>query len=308
MTEGLILRSAAVGAAPVILMSSLFHTVFRGYNPLEVALEIGVIWAGVWMALRFLRNTRGAGAVKGFALVIGLLALGVRLMGSGGSGGDGFGRLRFLADQVLVLLAFSLVVVFQPEIRQAMSRLGQTRLFGRTRGHASTLAEEIAEAVDFLSRSRFGALIVVERTVPIGNLTEGGTVLDAKISASLLQSIFWPNNPLHDLATVIRADRVWCAGMQLPLAEEGSVPSQLGARHRAGLGATVDTDCIVVIVSEETGSIRIAHRGSLSGPIARDAVQDRLLTLFATDAPEDHSRRAETGTANISGAKSGDAA
>jgi diadenylate cyclase len=177
-------------------------------------------------------------------------------------------------------------VVFQPEIRQAMSRLGQTRLFGRGRAAAGSLAEEIAEAVDFLSRSRFGALIVVERSVPLGSLTEGGTELDAKITASLLQSIFWPNNPLHDLATVIRGNRVWCAGMQLPLAEEGSVPSHLGARHRAALGATVDTDCVVVIVSEETGSIRIASRGKLHGPIARDAVREKLIEVLESDTGE----------------------
>ncbi len=288
------------------MLTGFLHSLFRGYNPLEVAVEIGVIWAGVWMVIRFLRNTRGAGAIKGFALVVGLVALGVRVLGNVGGGSDSFGRLRFLADQLLVLLVIALVVVFQPEIRQAMSRLGQTRLFGRGRGQASTLAEEIADAVDFLSRSRFGALIVVEKTVPLGNLTEGGTELDAKVSASLLQSIFWPNNPLHDLAAVIRGGRVWCAGMQLPLAEEGSVPAHLGARHRAGLGATVDTDCVVVIVSEETGSIRIAYRGSLSGPIARDAVKDKLLALLEAELTDPSTEVNVTSTATDS--SKGDAA
>ncbi len=266
-------------------MPVIFQNLFRGYSPWEVVLEIAVIWAFVWMIVRFLRNTRGAGAIKGFALVVGLVALSVRVLAQIGST-ETFGRLRFLADQVLFFLVISLVVVFQPEIRQAMSRLGQTRLFGRGRAAAGSLAEEIAEAVDFLSRSRFGALIVVERSVPLGSLTEGGTELDAKITASLLQSIFWPNNPLHDLATVIRGNRVWCAGMQLPLAEEGSVPSHLGARHRAALGATVDTDCVVVIVSEETGSIRIASRGQLHGPIARDAVRDKLVAMLESEGGE----------------------
>ncbi len=266
-------------------MSSILQSLFRGYSPWEVALEIGVIWIFVWMIVRFLRNTRGAGAIKGFALVVGLVALAVRVLAQVG-GTDTFGRLRFLADQVLIFLVISLVVVFQPEIRQAMSRLGQTRLFGRNRGQTSTLAGEVAEAVEVLSRSRFGALIVIEKSVPLGTLTEGGTELDAKLTAPLLQSIFWPNNPLHDLATVIRGGRIWCAGMQLPLAEEGSVPSQLGARHRAGLGATVDTDCVVVIVSEETGSIRIAHRGQLSGPIARDAVKEKLVVVLESEAAD----------------------
>ncbi|MBL9121585.1 MAG: DNA integrity scanning protein DisA nucleotide-binding domain protein [Phycisphaerae bacterium] len=266
-------------------MTSIFQSLFRGYSPWEVALEIAVIWAFVWTIVRFLRNTRGAGAIKGFALVVGSVALAVRILGQVG-GTDTLGRLRFLADQVLVLLVISLVVVFQPEIRQAMSRLGQTRLFGRNRLQAGTLAGEVAEAVDFLSRSRFGALIVIERSVPLGSLTDGGTELDAKVTSSLLQSIFWPNNPLHDLATVIRGGRVWCAGMQLPLAEEGSVPSHLGARHRAGLGVTVDTDCVVVIVSEETGSIRIAQHGQLSGPIARDAVEEKLLAYLESDTSD----------------------
>ncbi|MFO0828892.1 MAG: diadenylate cyclase [Phycisphaerales bacterium] len=276
-------------------MPSVLHTLFRGYNPIEVVVEIAVIWVGVWMVVRFLRNTRGAGVIKGFGLVIALLALGVRLLAQfsgslsasfGGGGGDAFGRLRFLADQVLLLLAFALVVVFQPEIRQAMSRLGQARLFGRGRGQLRTIAEEVAEAVDFLARSRFGALIVIERTVPLGELAEGGTELDARVSAPLLESIFWPNNPLHDLATVVRGERIWSAGIQLPLAEEGSVPPHLGARHRAGLGITLDTDAVVVIVSEETGSIRFASRGSMSAPVPRDEVRERLLTLLQSEPAE----------------------
>lgn len=276
-------------------MPGFFTTIFRGYEPLEVAIEIAVIWLGVWLAVRFLRNTRGAGVIKGFALVVALVAIGVRVLAQlgdevgnrvGGSVGqflatsDVFARLRYLADQVLVLLAIALVVVFQPEIRQAMSRLGESRIFRRGRGQSTSMATEVAEAVDVLSRSRFGALIVIEGTVPLGELAEGGTELDAKVSAALLQSIFWPNNPLHDLATVIRGDRVWSAGIQLPLAEEGSVPAHLGARHRAGLGITLDTDCIVVIVSEETGSIRFAHRGELSAPLPRDEVLTRLTQLL----------------------------
>jgi diadenylate cyclase len=117
--------------------------------------------------------------------------------------------------------------------------------------------------------------------VPLGNLTEGGVELDAKVSAPLVESIFWPSNPLHDLAAVIRGDRVLGAGIQLPMAEEGAVPPHLGARHRAGLGITLETDSVVLIVSEETGSIRLASRGKLSPPIPRDQVRERLLAAFA---------------------------
>ena len=283
-------------------MLSILKSLFRGYDPIEVAVEIGLIWLGVWLIVRFLRNTRGAGVIKGFALVVAAVAIGVRLLvqlGGQAVGGDAFARIRFLADQLLILLVFALIVVFQPEIRQAMSRLGQSRLFRGARQVTFNIAEEVAEAVDFLSRSRFGALIVIERYVPLADFAGSGTELDAKVTAALLESIFWPSNPLHDLATVLRGERVWCAGVQLPLAEEGSVPPHLGARHRAGLGVTLDTDCVVVIVSEETGGIRFAHRGTLSAPVPRDEVKSRLLTLLESPADE---APAETPEASEGGA------
>jgi len=267
-------------------MPKALESLFSGYDPAEVALEIAVLWVVTWLALRFIRGTRGAGAIKGFALVIALLAIGIRVLGELGTG-ESFGRIRFLSDRLLALLAIGLVVVFQPEIRQALSRLGASRLFRRGRTVERQVADHIAAAAEFLSRSRFGALIVIERSVPLGNLTEGGTELDAKVSAPLLESIFWPSNPLHDLATVIRGDRIFGAGIQLPMAEEGAVPPHLGARHRAAIGITLDTDCVVLIVSEETGSIRLAHRGTLSPPVPRDQVRDRLMARFAADAADE---------------------
>lgn len=268
-------------------MESVRDFLFRGYGLAEVAIELTFIWLGVWLVFRFLRNTRGAGVIKGFLVVAVALAIGVRILseirlgrGQGDLDAEAFARIRYLVDQLLVFFAFAVVVAFQPEIRQAMSQVGQASLFRRGGRDASNVASEIAEASDFLSRSRFGALIVVERTVPLGNHSTGGTELDAKTSAALLESIFWPNNPLHDLATVIRGGRIWGCGIQLPLAEEGSVPPHLGARHRAALGITLDTDCVVVVVSEETGSIRFASSGSLSAPVARDQVKDRLIALL----------------------------
>jgi len=118
---------------------------------------------------------------------------------------------------------------------------------------------------------------VIERQIGVGDL-EGGTELDAKVSATALQSIFWPNSPLHDLAVVIRNGRIWGAGVQLPLAEEGAVPSSLGARHRAAVGVTLDNDCLAIVVSEENGGIRIAEGGKLSEPIASPKLlEDELL-------------------------------
>ncbi len=240
---------------------------------LVIFIELGVIWVVVYTIFRFLRGTRGAGVIKGFLLLAVSMALLVRVLGDAT---DSFQRLRFLFDRAFNLLAILLIVVFQPEIRAAFSRIGRTNLFKRPRAQIAGLAAEIGEATDFLSKNRFGALIVIERRVGIGDLLVGGVELDAKPSATLIQSVFWPNSPLHDLALVIRSGRVWGAGVQLPLADGSDLPAELGSRHRAALGVTEESDCLVVVVSEETGHIRIAEGGTLSSPISRDAVADEV--------------------------------
>ena len=255
--------------------------VFRTDGPLEIALEFGVIWLGVYGVFRFLRGTRGAGVVKGFFLVAVALTLVIRIFGDAT---DGFSRLRFLFDRAFSLLAILLVVVFQPELRAAMGRLGRAQIFTTRRAQVKGLADEIAEAADFLSRNRFGALIVIERQIGVGDL-EGGTELDAKVSSTALESVFWPNSPLHDLAVVIRNGRIWGAGVQLPLAEEGSLPSNLGARHRAAVGVTHDNDCLAIVVSEENGGIRIAESGRLSEPIEGSDFRDELLRRLSAQPP-----------------------
>ncbi|MEY3026687.1 MAG: hypothetical protein RLZZ238_1584 [Planctomycetota bacterium] len=254
---------------------------FRADGPLEIFLEFALIWLGVYGMFRFLRGTRGAGVVKGFILVAVSLALVIRIFGDAT---DGFARLRFLFDRVFNLLAILLVVVFQPELRAAMGRLGRAQFFTARRANATGLSDEIAEAAEFLSRNRFGALIVIQRQIGVGDL-EGGTVLDAKVSATLLESIFWPNSPLHDLAVVIRDGRIWGAGVQLPLVEQGALPASLGSRHRAAVGVTGDNDCIAVVVSEENGTIRIAEGGKLTDPIPAKTLREELLRRLAAQNP-----------------------
>ncbi|MGI9014644.1 MAG: diadenylate cyclase [Phycisphaerales bacterium] len=247
---------------------------FESYPWYEVAVEVAVIWLGVFIVLSFLRGTRGAGMIKGFAfLLIGLTLL-IRVFGGWS---DAFSRLNFIYDRFLGLLAILLIVVFQPELRRAMMRLGETRLFRPSRRSVAPVADAIADAASFLSKSQFGALIAIERTAPLAALAGGGVPLDAVVSSRLLQSIFWPNNPIHDLGVVIVGDRILAAGVQFPLIDEVIAPIDLGSRHRAALGLSAETDAVVVVVSEETGIISIAERGRLERNIARDSVA-RILT------------------------------
>jgi diadenylate cyclase len=256
------------------------------YEWYQMLIEMAVIWVGVYLAFRFLKGTRGAGVIKGFAVFLIVATLIIRVLAQVS---DAFGRLNFIYERFLGLLAILLIVVFQPELRQAMSRLGQARWFRPSRTEVAKLVDAVSEAVGFLSKSQFGAIIAIERSVQLGTFVQEGVAVDAEIDPRLLESIFWPNNPLHDLGVVIRGNRIAAASVQFPLAEEGSMPASLGARHRAAVGVTLDSDCLVVVVSEESGSISIAEHGRLTRNIARDRLADVLRERLAKplkEAPE----------------------
>lgn len=248
------------------MIPNLNH-IIRSYELHEVILEMAVIWIGVYLVFRFLRGTRGAGVIKGFAVLLIVLTLMIRVFGQAS---DAFGRLNFIYDRFLGLLAIVLIVVFQPELRQAMIRLGQTRLLGGAREDMTVVIKAVSEAVEFLSKSQFGAIIAIERGVKLGGLIEGGQSLDAQVSKRLLESIFWPNSPLHDLGVVVRGDRIVAAGVQFPLVESENMPQHFGSRHRAALGLSMETDAIVVTVSEENGAISIAEQGKIEYDIPRE--------------------------------------
>jgi diadenylate cyclase len=254
----------------------------RSYELYQVVIEMAVIWIFVYAVFRFFRGTRGAGIFKGFAILFIVVTLLIRVLGQGT---DAFARLNFIYDKFLGLLAIGLIVIFQPELRQAMIRLSHTRQFRGYRSHIREVIEAVSEAAEFLSKNQFGALIAIERSVKLGGLVEGGQALDARVSSRLLESIFWPNSPLHDLGVVIRDNRIVAAGVQFPLAEEGNVPPRAGARHRAAVGLTMESDCLVVIVSEETGGVSIAESGRLEYDIPRDQLESVLHQRLAGPAP-----------------------
>lgn len=258
--------------------------VFRGNEPVAIAVELAVIWLAVFLVLRFLRGTRGAGVLKGVIVLLAAVLLALRL---GGTATDSFVRLRFVSEAVVGTLAITLVVIFQPELRQALIRIGQSRWLGRRDRQLAEVVPAIDEAVEFLSRNQFGALIVIERGVPLAEVIRTGVQIDSVLSARLLESVFWPNSPLHDLAVVVSGNRIAAASVQLPIADASIVPARLGSRHQAAVGATVDTDAIVVVVSEQTGAIRIARGGELSEPIAYDDFAAALRDALRASEDED---------------------
>ncbi len=243
------------------------------YSVWEVGLELLIIGVFVYAALRFVRGTRAAGALKGLLVLIIVAAVVSRVIG----GVSSFQRLGFLYDRFVALVAVALVVIFQPELRRALVRLGETHLFRSTPKDIAYVVGEIETAVSYLAKSKFGALIAIERQIGLTGLVEGGTTMNAMLTGRLLQTIFFPGSALHDLAVIVKGRTIASAGVQLPLAEPGEMPdASLGSRHRAAVGLAKECDAIVIVVSEETGSVRIAERGRLSPPMTPTELRPEL--------------------------------
>jgi diadenylate cyclase len=248
----------------------------RGYSWWQTTIELIIIGAVVFWVLRFLRGTRGARLLKGIAFVLVTLYLLVEFVADK----LGLDHIKYLYGQILTVVTFAVIVVFQPELRRAIMRLGETRLFRSFNTQVNEEIEELVSAATFLSRRKIGALIAIERETGLGGIAESGTKINADVSAPLLNTIFYPNSPLHDLGVIISQGRIAFAGVQFPLAEEGTIERELGSRHRAGVGLSAETDAIVVIVSEQSGDVSIAERGTLLRKLTPDALRGLLQELL----------------------------
>lgn len=251
----------------------------QSYSLPVLLVEFVFIWMIVYAIVRFVQGTRAAGALKGVLLLMVSLAVFARFF----SQPETFERLALLYDRMLAFVAIGMIVIFQPELRRAVVRLGETSLFRSTPKEIVSIVDEIAEAAAYLSKAKFGGLIVLERRIGLAGIVEGGTILNAALSSRLLQTIFFPGSALHDLAVVIKGRVIHSAGVQLPLAEAVEMPDpSLGSRHRAAVGVSKECDAIVVVVSEETGRIRIAERGKLTNGMNAAELRVELAARLTT--------------------------
>ena len=239
----------------------------------EKGVEILVIAAVIYALLLMLRGTRGAGMLRGLGLLIvfAVVFSGARYLG--------LMRITWMLERLFAVSAVALVVIFQPELRRMLVRLGQTRWLGFLGKPRSVALGEVMGAVASMSKRKIGALIAIEREVGLRQVIEGGTRLGAEVSSELLCSIFYPNTPLHDGGVVIRSNRVAAAGCLFPLSENPKLQKELGTRHRAALGLTEETDAVTVVVSEETGKISVAVKGDLMYDLSVDELKSLLHNL-----------------------------
>ena len=241
-------------------------------------IDILIVAAIIYELLLLTRHTRGSALLKGLFLLLVILLLSSVL---------GLKSLNWLLLAVLQNGALVLVILFQPELRKALERMGRSRLFTKGNRRAAederdTVTSEIIQTVFDLSRRRVGALMVFERQTGLEDVIETGTRLNAEISAPLLENIFEPNTPLHDGAVVIRDDQVIAAACILPLAEASGISRELGTRHRAAIGISENTDAAVIVVSEETGIVSLAADGALKRPLSTDDLKDFLSGYYRT--------------------------
>jgi diadenylate cyclase len=252
------------------------------YDWWVVAIELFLIGLVVYWAVDFLEGTRGERLFRGviFILIAGFLILKLVV------GRFAFERLQYLYNGFLIAVLIIAVVGFQPEIRRALIRIGRAGFLASSSQQLAKTIEEIITAVTELSAAQIGALIVIEKRVALGEFIETGVQIDARVTAQLLKTIFLPGTPLHDMATVVRDDRVVAARVQLPLAEADSINGvELGSRHRAAIGITAGSDATCLVVSEQTGTISLAHSGKLTRNISESQLRKHLTSAMGEIVP-----------------------
>jgi diadenylate cyclase len=236
-------------------------------------IDLLLVAALIYGVLRLVRGTRAALMLLGLAG----LALAMEFVRIGQ-----LPTVNWLATKLLPYAGFTLIVLFQGEIRQALARLGGILVFSRGNSAVADAYDDIVMAAHQFARNRTGALIIIEREVGLRTFIESGVALDARLSYDLLATIFRPKTPLHDGAVIVQRDRIAAAACFLPLSMDPVLSTQLGTRHRAGIGITEETDAIAVIVSEETGGISLALAGRIERDISVESLRGRLSRLLRT--------------------------
>jgi diadenylate cyclase len=243
--------------------------------------EIAIVGFLVYRILLLLQRTRAMQMILGAGLIVGIYFLAVLLQ---------FQLIRTLLETLLQYAAIGFLVVFQPELRAALARLGQTRFVRMwVRMEDTRLVDSVVEAAEALSRTHTGAIIALEREVGLDDYARTGSPLQAQFSPQLIATIFTPNSPLHDGAVIVRGEMIRAAGAILPLSQTELEDRSLGTRHRAAIGLSEETDALVIVVSEETARISVAQGGKIE--LGVDA--SRLREILETARPGGREEREE---------------
>lgn len=247
-------------------------------------IDILVIAFFIYKAIQFLRETRAGQLVKGIVLLLALYAFAIIFE---------LPVLRWLMSAVFGSAIVAIAIIFQPELRRLLERVGQTK-FGNLQSGLSDVeaislsVDRICRAAGQMQKTKTGALIVFERKTQLGEIINTGTVVDAEVSESLINNIFFPKSPLHDGAVIVRDGRIYAASCILPLTQSTDFSSKLGTRHRAAIGMTENSDAIVLVVSEETGTISIAFNGKIKRNYTVESAFNEIKDKLVNDSEQEN--------------------
>lgn len=261
-----------------IFLENITGTIISIFSSMRIidVFDIAVVTFAVYKIIQFLRSSRAMQIFNGLLLLVVAMIV---------SGILGFHTVNFLLSNGLRYGLMAILVIFFPELRRALEYLGRKKLiFSRLESDEKTqlkaMIQQIIDAVDYFSSNKVGALIVLEKEVALGDILEHGTIVDADVSAMLLETLFFEGTTLHDGAVIIRNRRVYAAGCVLPLSSNKNLEKSLGTRHRAGLGITEVSDAVSIMVSEESGIISTASEGKLSRFLEIKSVEKLLYATY----------------------------
>ncbi|MEY2430038.1 MAG: diadenylate cyclase [Verrucomicrobiota bacterium] len=252
--------------ALVPVLDLLVHT----WRPV---LEILILTFGIYCAFRFVRGTRGAPVVTGFLVVLLALVFVTFLLQ--------LKVLHYLLGAFSAFFVLAVLVIFQPELRRMLAELGNLPLFATAHEQRENI-EIIIQTVERLSDVRIGALIAVEQSINLLEAVESGILVDCEATPEMLETIFFPNNAIHDGGVILKGDRIAYAACIFPLTQRQDLNKSIGTRHRAALGLSEETDAVVVVVSEETSAISYAYRGNLVRNLSSEELRAFLTTVLIT--------------------------
>jgi diadenylate cyclase len=241
--------------------------------------EILILAICIYQIYRAFRATRGAQILVGLGLILVVLTLVSQVFK--------FQVIGWIITRAAALLAFALLVIFQPELRNALARLGSSKWFSFSSTRRVAFLERFADAVIALSKKRIGAIFAIQRSISLKPHLETGVSLDATFSPELAMTVFFPKSPLHDGGMIIADDRVAAAGCVFPVSQRELSDRSLGLRHRAAIGLSEESDAVVVVVSEETGSISICVDGELQRNLGEKLFREKLSDIFLPDTSND---------------------
>lgn len=246
------------------------HQLASAWRPV---VEILILTVGIYYVLRFIRGTRGAPVVTGFMVVLLAFVLVSFLLD--------LKVLQYLLGAFSAFFILAVLVIFQPELRRLLAELGNLPLFATGHEQRENI-EVIIQTVERLADVRIGALIAIEQSIRLQEAVESGIVVDCEATPEMLETIFFPNNAVHDGGVILKGDRIACAACIFPLTQRQDLNKSLGTRHRAAIGLSEETDAVVVVVSEETGAVSYAYRGQLVRAVTLEELRAFLTSVLVT--------------------------